>query len=114
MDTLKKSVLDGYQKSLGNVSHVCTTAGISRQTFYNWVDTDSEFAQEVENIKESSVDFVETALFKEIKDGNTACIIFYLKTRAKHRGYIEKSEVENTIKGVKGKYVLPDGTEIEI
>ncbi len=114
MDTIKKAVLEKLIESHGNVSEACKAAGIARSTFYLWKSEDEQFAQEVDEIIEATIDAVEGYLMKEMKAGNPACIIFFLKTRAKHRGYIEKSEVENTIKGVKGKYVLPDGTEIEI
>ncbi len=114
MDTIKKAVLEKLIESQGNVSEACKAAGIARSTFYLWKSEDEQFAQEVDEIIEATIDAVEGYLMKEMKAGNPACIIFFLKTRAKHRGYIEKSEIENTIKGVKGKYVLPDGTEIEI
>jgi len=114
MDTNKKVALEKLTKSKGNVSEACKAAGIARSTFYLWKSEDSEFAQSVDEIMEATIDAVEGYLMDQMKSGNPACIIFFLKTRAKHRGYVEKSEVENTIKGLSGKYVLPDGTEIEI
>jgi len=32
----------------------------------------------------------ESQLMKKIKQGNLTAIIFFLKTQAKHRGYVEK------------------------
>lgn len=114
MHTNKNTVLEKLIESKGNISEACKAAGIARRTFYIWKDDDPEFAEHVDEITESTIDAVEGYLMEQMKAGNPACIIFFLKTRAKHRGYVEKTEVENTIKGAKGKYILPDGTEIEI
>ena len=53
------------------------------------------FAKEVENIKEDTKDFVEGKLMQNISAGKEASIFFYLKTQAKDRGYIERTEVIN-------------------
>ena len=42
------------------------------------------------------MDFVESKLHKQIKDDNTTATIFYLKTKGKKRGYVERREVEMT------------------
>ena len=42
------------------------------------------------------IDFAESSLYKQIKDGNTSATIFFLKTQAKRRGYIEKQEIEHS------------------
>lgn len=100
-DRKKLAVLDAYDKSLGNVSVACQTAGISRQTFYMWKHEDEAFAERVNEIDESQIDFAETMLKKNIREGKETSLIFYLKTKGKERGYIEKSEQEITGKGGK-------------
>ena len=44
------------------------------------------------------MDFAESQLHQQIKDGSVAATIFYLKTKGKKRGYIEKSELDVTNK----------------
>ena len=39
------------------------------------------------------------ALFKQIKNGNITGQIFYLKTKGKHRGYIEKTQIQQETSG---------------
>jgi len=36
---------------------------------------------------------------KQIQEGQTAATIFYLKTKGKARGYVERSEIDHTTKG---------------
>ena len=114
MDNKKKKVLEELEKQKGIVSTACNNTGTPRSTFYKWVKDDSEFKEAVGEIQEVAIDYVESKLFEKI-DGvyegkNTAdgelivyktppsdtAIIFYLKTKAKKRGYIEKSQMEIT------------------
>lgn len=96
MEAKKATFIKTLTESFGNISKACKAVGISRRTYYNWVEKDKEFKDEVENIGEFIIDEVENHLFKQIKEGNTAATIFYLKTKGKHRGYIEKQEVQHT------------------
>lgn len=50
-------------------------------------------AAALHNERENTTDFVENALLSAIKDGNVTAMIFYLKTQAKARGYVERQEV---------------------
>lgn len=68
-------------------------AGVSYKTIWRYTQDFPSVKQAVEEAKESITDFAEGKLFEKISKGDTACIIFYLKTKGKIRGYIERQEV---------------------
>lgn len=92
-DISKKAFLKAFEKTMGNVSHACKNADISRTSFYDWYNEDAEFKADVDSIKESLIDLAESALTKQITEGNTTAIIFFLKTQGKKRGYGEELAV---------------------
>ena len=89
----KKKFLEIYEKSFGFVSLACENANMGRSTYYRWLDEDSEFRQKCKDIEEANIDYVESKLFSQIREGNTTATIFYLKTKGKNRGYVERQEV---------------------
>jgi len=98
----KKAIIEALEQSLGVVTSACKKVGIGRTTFYGWLRDDKAFAQKVNDIQDVAIDFAESQLHKQIKDGSTAATIFYLKTKGKKRGYVERVEqqvnfTENTI-----------------
>ncbi len=99
MDVKKETYINTLEKCFGNISKACLSVGVSRTTIYNWMKEDAEFRDRVDNINEYIIDEVENHLFDQIKEGSTAATIFYLKTKAKHRGYVEKQEVDHTTNG---------------
>ena len=96
IDTHKKALLQALEKSLGIVTTACRQVGITRQTFYNYLEKDKKFAEAVKDIENIALDFAESALFKNIGNRKEASTIFYLKTKGRHRGYIEKQELEHS------------------
>ena len=92
----KEAVLEALEKSLGVVTTAVKSVGIARSTFYKWLNEDKDFATKVKEIDNITLDFAESKLHEQIDSGNTAATIFYLKTRGKKRGYIEKSELDLT------------------
>tara|TARA_R110000744_G_scaffold359472_1_gene466785 strand:+ start:926 stop:1360 length:435 start_codon:yes stop_codon:yes gene_type:complete len=88
----KENLLIALEKTLGNISISCKKVGISRTEFYNLKNGDSTFAKAVEGIKEIAIDFAESKLLENIKDNKESSIFFFLKTQAKHRGYVERTE----------------------
>lgn len=94
-DLKKEEFLQAFESSACNVSVSCKKVGISRNAFYEWKKNDPEFLQAVEDQNESLLDFAETMLYKGIKDGKTAELIFFLKTKGKKRGYIERIQTED-------------------
>jgi len=118
VDNHKKQLIEALEKYRGIVSTACKSVGLSRTTYYDYVNGDPDFAKAVEEAQEDAIDFVEGKLFEKIngitmlgKGGSgddddedptytlppsDTAIIFYLKTKGKKRGYVEKMEVENS------------------
>lgn len=103
-------MIAALKKTLGRVTDACEKVDIARATHYLWMDKDPEYREAVKSIDEAAIDFVEGKLFElingarkevvtqdgvvEIKDTpNPTATIFYLKTKAKHRGYVERQEI---------------------
>lgn len=91
-DILKKQIVLALEKSLGVVTSACRSVGIHRSTFYDWYNGDEDFKQAVDSIEDIALDFAESQLHKQIKDGNVTATIFYLKTKGVKRGYIERQD----------------------
>jgi hypothetical protein len=115
-DIRKKNLIEALEKTLGIVTKACKMVDVARSTFYKWYEDDKEFAKAVDGVGEIALDYVESKLFEKIdgvtigkeKDGETfiydtppsdTAIIFYLKTKGKKRGYIERTETDLTTKG---------------
>lgn len=90
---IKKALLEALEKSLGVVTTACKAVGIHRSTYYNYYNDDEEFRREVDSLSDVAIDFAESQLHKQINEGSTAATIFYLKTKGKQRGYVERQEV---------------------
>ena len=90
----KKALLKSLEKSLGVVTTACKQVGVDRTTFYRYYKEDKEFKKQVDDLSNVAKDFVESQLFKQIQDGVPTSTIFYLKTKAKDRGYIERREYD--------------------
>jgi predicted DNA-binding transcriptional regulator AlpA len=95
-DIVKKQLIDALEKSLGIVTTACKIVGCARSTFYEYYSKDQDFKNQVDELQNMTLDFAESQLHQQIKKGNTTATIFYLKTKGKHRGYIERKEVEMT------------------
>ena len=108
----KGEMIEALKTTLGIVSKACEAVDISRDTHYRWLKEDKGYLEAVTSVNERSIDFAEGQLFNliagakkqvvtnqgnivEIKDApNPTAIIFYLKTKGKHRGYVERVEAE--------------------
>lgn len=74
------------------VSLAARLLGVSRTTFYEWIDTRPEIALAVKDARELTKDQAEISLFKAIDKGEAWAVCFFLKTQARDRGYIERYE----------------------
>ena len=110
----KEQLLQALTKSLGIVSTACASVGMSRTTYYKYYNEDKDFKTLVDDISDVAIDFAESQLFELIKGGNITAVIFYLKTKGKKRGYVEKQELDlgnNFPNNITVKVVSHDGTE---
>jgi len=90
-------MLQALGETLGIVAHACKKAGIERCTHYKWMREDEEYRNKVEEISDMAIDHVESALMQKIiQEKDTTAIIFYLKTKGKKRGYVERQEFEHS------------------
>jgi hypothetical protein len=110
MDTLKAKMVQALAQTYGRVTDAAKIVDIDRTTHYRWLKEDEEYKAAVESVGEVALDFVEGKLFELIEGAErevmteagpimlketpnpTACI-FYLKTKGKKRGYVERQEI---------------------
>jgi hypothetical protein len=90
----KKALLEALEASLGVVTTACKKVGVSRGTYYLYYNEDDEFKAAVDDLQNVALDFAESQLPKQISEGSAPATIFFLKTKGKKRGYVERQEVE--------------------
>jgi hypothetical protein len=111
---LKAQLIAASRANFGNVSKACEAVGVARRTYYEYLNKDEKFREQIEEIDEANIDFAESKIRELIngvqigmenddgemvvykKEPNVTATIFYLKTKGKKRGYVEKQEVENS------------------
>lgn len=89
-----KQIAETYQKKGCNVSATCTALKINRSTFYRYKKDRPQLGALLEEAEEAIIDNAETKLLSKINDGDTTALIFFLKTKAKDRGYTERKEIK--------------------
>ena len=90
----KVAMLEALEQSLGVVRTAAKLVGIDIVTHYRWLEEDEDYKAAVKSIEDVAIDFAESQLHKQIKKGSTQATVFYLKTKGKKRGYVERQEHE--------------------
>jgi len=99
----KRQFLEVFERKAGNVREACAAIRLPRSTYYFFRREDPAFAEAVDEVLEGLKDFAESKLMQNIAKGKEASIFFFLKCRAKERGYIERVDVNHS-----GKLSLED------
>jgi len=93
----KTQIIEALEQT-PNVSSVCQKVGISRQTYYRWLEEDVNFANKVEKAvkmgDEYFCDMVENQMMRKVSDGYWPAIKYGLERR--HKKYMKKSEIPTT------------------
>jgi len=100
------------QESLGVVTTAAKKADINPKTHYEWLKNDAEYAERVRMVAEEAIDFVETKMFDAISNSDSGLIKYYLSTKGKSRGYVERVEARQVDE--QGNTVAANETNITI
>ena len=91
----QQTFIDLFPTQRFEVMRTCKQIGISRKTYYRWIE-EPEFKAAFLEALENKKDFVEGALMNIINKpdhtGHTTAVIFANKTLNKDRGYVERTE----------------------
>jgi transposase-like protein len=94
----KTDLFKAIENSGGNISLIARRLGCLRSTVYKYLDRYPDLGIQIEQEREAMLDMAENELLRQIKDGNTTAVIFYLKTQGRSRGYDERMRVEHSWK----------------
>ena len=89
----KRALIEALREADGNQAAVARKFNCHRSLVWRYIDNDPELRELTDELSETFTDEVESQLFKLIREGNPAAVIFYLKTKARHRGYSERLEL---------------------
>lgn len=92
-----EKIIQVYEKKGCNITATCTALGISRKTFYEWKEKKKKLAEGLEAAEEAIIDFAESKLVEHINNDDVQALIFFLRTKGKKRGYVEKTETDVNI-----------------
>lgn len=92
-----ETIVKIYEKKGCNITATCTALGISRKTFYEWKEKKKKLAEGLEAAEEAIIDFAESKLVEHINNDDVQALIFFLRTKGKKRGYVEKTEADVNI-----------------
>jgi terminase small subunit-like protein len=74
----KRAFLGRYAES-ANVRQACEAVGINRQTHYNWLKSDPDYAEAFERAKDEAADRLEELARSRASAGSDTLLIFLLK-----------------------------------
>ena len=114
----KERIAEALRVSAGVYALAADKLGCAPNTIKNYVRRYKYLQKVEEEIREQTLDLAESALLKMIGDQNhrnhATAVIFYLKTKGKARGYVERSEVtgpQGAPVAVIGAYLPREGPE---
>jgi hypothetical protein len=86
------SVEKALRDSDGNIACTARAFGCTRSAVYNFIQRYTRLQEVLKDCRETMKDEAESSLSRAIRNGDAWAICFFLKTQAKDRGYVEKSD----------------------
>jgi len=97
MNATKNNISKKITEHRGNLTSVARSFGKSRTWLYNTLNKKHPCLWDVvKEARESLIDDAESELYKQMFKGNTAALLFFLKTQGKDRGYVERFEQQHS------------------
>lgn len=88
-----QQIEEALKAKAGNIAAAARDLGVARTTIYRQIEKSPGLQELLTDTREELVDIAESALRREVLNGNITAIIFTLKTQGKARGYVERSEM---------------------
>lgn len=88
------AVSAALEQTSGNTAAAARLLGVSRGAVWKFIQSRPKLQEAVHDLRESMKDNAESGLHRAVLAGEAWAICFYLKTQAKDRGYVERSEVD--------------------
>lgn len=89
-DKFLRKLASGY-----SISASAKAAGVHRQSYYDWRESDPEFAIAADHALESGTDTIEDIALSHARQGNASLITLLLKSRRPDK-YKDRSEQQHT------------------
>lgn len=96
MKVAAEQVINAIRESRGNVYRAARRIGCARQTLYSFLRAHPTCQAALDQARETIIDDVDSVLYSKALDGEAWAVCFFLKTHAKHRGYVERTETRIT------------------
>lgn len=110
----KEEVLKNLEATHGIIGPACKPVGITRWQLYKWIESDPDFAERYKEIKEASLDFVETKMYDLANKGNVQALMFMSRCLLGGRGWKYSDtevKVENTTNNYKQINIIVQDNE---
>lgn len=88
-----EQMITAIKQNNGILAKAAQSIGCARSTVSKYIEDYATVRAAYEEANETNIDFVESKLMQNIQAGDTTAIIFFLKTKAKGRGYVERQEI---------------------
>lgn len=92
-----QQIEEALKAKAGNIAAAARDLGVARTTIYRQIEKSPGLQELLTDTREELVDIAESALRREVLNGNITAIIFTLKTQGKGRGYVERIEQHHEI-----------------
>jgi len=103
-------IADALEKSAGIMSVAAERLGVDRSTICRRVQKSQRLRDVIDAATERTMDVAEAALLRAVQKGEAWAVCFFLKCKAKQRGYSERTEIT----GPAGKPVQVAVSEAEL